>query len=148
MPMSPPTLPAASALSSSDDLIDLFYAMPAAYRNRGVWMMNGSTIGAIRKLKDTAGHYLWVDSLAAGTPPTILGRPVIEAADMADVATAASPIIFGDIAKAYRIVDRINLSVLRDPYSQAVNGLVRFHARRRVGGAVVKAEAVKKLTIQ
>lgn len=137
----------ASALTA-DGLIDLMHDLPAFYRNRGVWMMNGSTVGAVRKLKASGtGEYLWRDSLAEGNPPTVLGRPVIEAPDMPDVAANAFPVLFGAFADAYRIVDRINLSVLRDPYSQATKGLVRFHARRRVGGAVVKAEALRKLKI-
>ena len=70
---------------------------------------------------------------------------MIEAPDMDDVGSAAFPILFGDFNSAYRIVDKVAVSILRDPYSQATKGLVRFHARRRVGGDVVRAEAVKKL---
>jgi len=127
----------------ADLLITHVYSMPAYYRNRGVWMMNGSTLAAIRKLKDTSQGYLWQPSLAAGQPETILGRPVVEAPDMDDVGSGTIPIAFGDFNTAYRIYDRTSLSIMRDPYSQASNGLVRFHARRRVGGGVVMAEAVK-----
>ena len=128
-------------------LIDLFHSLPSAYRNVGVWLMNSKTIGAVRKLTTTPGVPLWIDSLAAGNPPTILGRPVIDCPDMPDVAANQFPIVFGDVASAYRIYDRVNLTLLRDPYTQATNGLVRFHARRRVGGDVVKAEAIRKLKI-
>jgi HK97 family phage major capsid protein len=72
---------------------------------------------------------------------------VVECPDMPNIGAGAFPIAFGDFAQAYRIVDRISLAVLRDPYSVATKGLVRFHARRRVGGQVVKAEAVRKLQI-
>jgi HK97 family phage major capsid protein/HK97 family phage prohead protease len=129
----------------ADTLITLMYAMPAFYRNAGAWMMNGNTLAAIRKLKDGQGNFLWQPSYQAGQPETILGRPVIEAPDMDDVGAGAEPIAFGDFARAYRIYDRVALSVMRDPYSQATNGLVRFHARRRVGGGVVLAEALRKL---
>ena len=57
------------------------------------------------------------------------------------------PIAIGDFQQAYRIYDRTALAVLRDPYSIATTGQVRFHARRRVGGGVVKAEAIRKLKI-
>jgi HK97 family phage major capsid protein len=40
------------------------------------------------------------------------------------------------------IVDRVNLSVLRDPFTQASTGNVRYLARRRVGGQVVLPEAL------
>lgn len=136
----------ASALKA-DGLIDLFYALAPFYRQRGVWMMNGKTLAIVRKLKDGQGLYLWGGPLAAGVPETILGRPVVEAVDMPDVGTGAFPVLFGDFASAFRIYDRISLSLLRDPYSQATSGLTRFHARRRVGARVVRPEAVRKLKI-
>jgi HK97 family phage major capsid protein len=130
----------------ADKLIDLFYSLKAAYRNRGTWLMNGTTLAAIRKLKDsTTNIYLWQPSLAAGQPETILGRPVIEDPEMPDVGSAAEPIVFGDIASAYRIVDRVSLSILVNPYLLATNGITRIHATRRVGGAVVQPAAIKKL---
>lgn len=130
---------------SADALIDLMYSLPPAYRNSGVWMLNGTSVATIRKLKDTTGQYLWQPGLIAGQPSTILGRPVIEAIDMPDVAAGTMPIVFGDFNSAYRIYDRVSLAVLRDPFTQAKNSLVRFHARRRVGGDVVRPEAIRKL---
>lgn len=133
---------------TADGLIDIFHIVPAFYRNGGVWAMNGKTMGAVRKLVTSGtGRPLWVDSLSPENPSTLLGRPVVEWPDMPDVAANAFPIVFGDVNSAYRIVDRIGLTVLRDPFSQAANGIVRFHARRRVGGQTVKAEALKKLKI-
>lgn len=131
-----------------DGLLSLFHSLPAQYRNRGAWMMNAATIGAVRKLKDTNGDYLWRESISEANPATILGRPVVEAVDMPDIAAGETPIIFGDFASAYRIVQRVGLQVLRDPYSVAAQGLVRFHARSRVGGRVVLGEAVKKLSME
>lgn len=131
----------------ANSLIDLFYTLPLFYRGAGAWMMNSTTVGAVRKLTTTTGYPLWVDSLAAGSPPTILGRPVIEAIDMPDIAANAFPIVFGNFNSAYRIYDRVGLTLLRDPFTQATNGLVRFHARRRVGGDVVLPEAILKLKI-
>lgn len=130
----------------ADTMIDAFYALPAAYRNRGTWMMNGSTLAAVRKLKDgTTGMYLWQPGLVAGQPETILGRPVIEDPTMGSVGSAAEPIVFGDFASAYRIYDRAAVSIMRDPYSVATKGLVRFHARRRVGGGMVLTAALRKI---
>ena len=63
---------------------------------------------------------------------------------MPDVAANAYPIAFGDFRRAYMIVDRVNLAVLRDPFTQATTGNVRYIARRRVGGQVVQAEAIVK----
>lgn len=129
---------------SADALINLLYALPATYRNAGSWAMNGTTLAALRKLKDGQGNYLWQPAYVAGQPETILGRPVVEMLDMPDVAADAFPIIYGDFS-AYRIVDRIGLTIKVDPYSLATNSMTRFHANRRVGGAVLQAARFRKL---
>jgi HK97 family phage major capsid protein len=126
-----------------DDLIAAFYDLPAFYRNRAVWMANGATIAALRTLKNGSGDYIWREAIAEGSPNTLLGRPIVEAPDLPDIGTGNTPIIFGDFQQGYRILDRVGLSVLRDPYTQQTSGLVRFHARRRVGGKVLKAEAMR-----
>jgi HK97 family phage major capsid protein len=132
---------------TADGLIDFLYALPAFYRNRSAFMMNSTTLAAVRKLKDGQGQYLWQPTVAAGQPSTLLGRPVIEANDMPDTAAGTTPIALGDFVSGYRIYDRVGMSILRDPYTLAAKGLVRFHARRRVGAAVAKAEAIRKLKI-
>ncbi|WP_170760408.1 phage major capsid protein [Ruegeria lacuscaerulensis] len=128
-----------------DELIALMYALPATYRNNGSWVMNAQTLAVIRTLKDGHGNYLWQPSYQAGQPETILGRPVIEAVDMPDIGADAEPIIFGDFKRGYRIYDRLALAVLSDPYTQRINGLVRYHARRRTGAGVVLPAAFRKL---
>lgn len=134
----------ATALAA-DALIDLIHKLPAAYRQRGTWLMNGSTLATIRKLKDGQGNYLWQPSYAADVPETILGRPVVEAVDMPDVASGEHPIVFGDFATGYRIVDRLALSILVNPYIRATDGVTRIHATRRVGAGVVQPRALRKL---
>ncbi|MDO8323071.1 MAG: phage major capsid protein [Phenylobacterium sp.] len=137
----------AATTVTADGLINILYNLPAPYRNKSTWMMNGTTLGAVRKLKDGNGQYLWMPGIAAGQPETILGRPVVEAVDMPDVGAGLTPIAVGDFKQAYRIYDRVGMSILRDPYTMATSGLVRFHARGRVAGDVVKAEALRKMTI-
>lgn len=130
-----------------DALMDLFHSLPGFYASNAVWGMNRTTIGIVRKFKDSAGWYLWQPSMADGQPATLLGRPVVELPDMPDVAANAVPVMFGDLKQGYRIVDRLSLSVMRDPYSVATTGQTRFHARRRVGGDVVKPEAIRLLKV-
>jgi HK97 family phage major capsid protein len=135
---------------NADLMIDMFHALPTAYAARATWAMNRSTIGKVRKLQNASG-YLWQDAITQGNPATFLGRPVVEMPDVPDTSEGDVgdnvAVIFGDFQSGFRIFDRVNLSVLRDPYSQQVNGLVRFHARRRVGGAVTKPEAFKFLKL-
>lgn len=131
---------------TADSLIALAYAVPTTYRGAGTWGMNSKTLGVVRTLKDGQGNYLWQPSYQAGQPETILGRPVLELPDMPDVAANAFPVIFGDFA-GYRIVDRLAMSILVNPYLLATNGLTRIHASRRVGGGVIQAARFRKLKV-
>ncbi len=129
-----------------DVLIDMFHKLPAVHAQNGVWIMNRNTLGVVRKFKDAQGRYLVLDGLTAGAPVTILGRPVVEAIDMADIAANSFPILFGNL-QGYRIVDRISFQLLRDPYSLATKGQTRFHARRRVGADVTHPDRFIKLKV-
>lgn len=133
-----------ATILAADPLITLLYALPAMYRNSGSWMMNGTSLATVRKMKDGQGNYLWQPSYQAGQPETILGRPVIEAVDMPDIASGAFPILYGDFS-AYRIVDRLAMSILVNPYLLATKGLTRIHATRRTGGRVLQAARFRKL---
>lgn len=135
----------ASALLA-DGLITLVHSIKADYARQGTFVFNRSTLAAIRKLKDTAGQYVFQAgmTLTGGVTNTILGYPYVEATDMPDVGAGNFPIAFGDFRRAYMIVDRINLAVLRDPFTQATTGNVRYVARKRTGGQVVLAEAIVK----
>ncbi len=139
----------ASTLGSApaDLLISLMYSLPVAYRKRGTWLMNGRTLATIRKFKDGQGNFLWQPSYQAGQPELILGRPVVEVPDFEDIGAGTEPIAFGDIATAYRIIDRLALSILVNPYILATNGITRIHATRRVGAAVVQPAAFKKIRV-
>lgn len=128
-----------------DALIALLYDHPAYYRKDGSWLMNGTTLGRVRTLKDGQGNYLWQPSYQQGQPETILGRPVVEAIDMPDVAPGEVPIVYGDLKEAYRIYDRVDMEVLVNPFARAAEGITRFHVRKRLGGGVVKPKALRKL---
>ena len=130
----------------ADGLLTLVHSIKSEYASNATFVLNRSTLSAIRKLKDTAGQYVFQAgmSLVSGVPNTILGYPYVEATDMPSVGAKAFPGAFGDFSKAYMIVDRVALAVLRDPFTQATTGNVRYIARRRVGGQVVLPEAIVK----
>ena len=138
---------AASAAISTDNLMDLVHGLKSEYAANATMMFNRATLGIIRKLKDTAGQYIFQTGFSgqSGAPNTIIGIPYVEAPDVADAASGAKSVLIGDFRRGYMIVDRVALSVLRDPYSQASTGLVRYLARKRVGGEVVLAEAMRVL---
>ena len=136
---------AASATAvTADELMDLYYSLKSPYRKKSVWVLNDSTIKAIRKLKDSNGQYLWQPSLTAGTPDTILGRPVKTSAYMPAIAAGAKTIAFGDFSY-YWIADRQGRSFKRLNELFAATGQVGFLASQRVDGKMILAEAVKVL---
>ncbi len=136
---------AASATAvTADELMDLYYSLKSPYRKKSVWVLNDSTIKAIRKLKDNNGQYLWQPSLAAGTPDMILGRPIKTSAYMPAMAAGAKTIAFGDFSY-YWIADRQGRSFKRLNELFAASGQVGFLASQRVDGKMILAEAVKVL---
>ena len=136
---------AASATAiTADEVIDLFYSLKAPYRKNAVWVLNDATVKQIRKLKDSTGQYLWQPSLVAGTPDTILGRPVKTSAFMPTAATGAKTIAFGDF-KYYWIADRQGRTFKKLSELYAANGQVGFMGTQRVDGKLILPEAIKVL---
>lgn len=132
---------------TADGLISLVHNVKSDYSRNGTFVFNRTTLAAIRKLKDTAGQYVFQAgmSLQGGVTNTVLGMPYVEATDMPSEGANTFPVAYGDFRRAYMIVDRVNLAVLRDPFTQATTGNVRYIARKRVGGQIVQAEAITKL---
>lgn len=126
---------------SADAFIDMIAAMKAPYRAGAVWAMNRSTMGAVRKLRDADDNYYWQPDFREGASGTILGFPVAEFNDMADIAANSLSIAFANFSVGYQIVDRIGVRVLRDPYTAKPE--VKFYTTKRVGGDVVNFEAIK-----
>jgi HK97 family phage major capsid protein len=139
----------ASTLGSApaDLLIDALTKLGTPNAANSAFMMNGKTLGMVRKLKDQQGAYLWQPSIQAGAPTTLLGRPVIEAPDMPDIGAGAFPIVVGNFREGYLITDRVDISVLVDPFTRATNGIVRFHGRKRTGGDVVDPTRFVKVKV-
>ena len=139
---------AASATAiTADEVIDLFYSLKAPYRKNAVWLLNDATVKQIRKLKDTTGQYLWQPSLVAGTPDTILGRPVKTSAFMPTAAAGAKTIAFGDF-KYYWIADRQGRTFKKLSELYAANGQVGFMGTQRVDGKLILPEAIKVLQMK
>ena len=135
---------ASAAAITLDEIMDLFYSLKSPYRRNAVFIMNDSTVKAIRKLKDNNGQYLWQPSVTAGTPDTILNRPVRTSAYMPAIAAGAKTIVFGDFSY-YWVADRQGRVFKRLNELYAATGQVGFMATQRVDGKLVLAEAVKIL---
>ena len=139
---------AASATAiTADEIIDLFYSLKAPYRKNAVWILNDATIRAIRKLKDNNGNYLWQPSLTAGTPDTILGRPVYTSSYVPTIAAGAKTIAFGDFSY-YWIADRAGRNFKKLTELYAANDQTGFVATQRVDGKLILPEAIKVLKMK
>lgn len=139
---------AASATAiTADEIIDLFYSLKAPYRKNAVWILNDATIKTIRKLKDNNGNYLWQPSLTAGTPDTILGRPVYTSSYVPTIAAGAKTIAFGDFSY-YWIADRAGRNFKKLTELYAANDQTGFVATQRVDGKLILPEAIKVLKMK
>ncbi len=139
---------AASATAITvDEIMDLFYSLKSPYRKNAVFVMNDSTVKAIRKLKDGNGQYLWQPSISAGQPDTILNRPVKTSAYVPTIAAGAKTIAFGDFGY-YWIADRQGRSFQRLNELYAATGQVGFKATQRVDGKLILSEAIKVLKMK
>jgi HK97 family phage major capsid protein len=97
---------------TADNLIDLHFSVIAPYRNSKscAWMMKDSTLGSVRKLKDSAGYYLFSPAATVGAPDTLLGKPIVTDPNVAAPALSAKSVIFGDFSRYFvRMVNGIRL---------------------------------------
>jgi HK97 family phage major capsid protein len=133
----------AGGLFTADNLIDLAYSLDgAARRLPGVgWMMNTASLGAVRKLKDTAGYYIFSPALADGNDQ-VLNFPVYENPAMASQASAAKSVIFGHLPSYYvRMAGGLRLD-RSDDYAFNAD-LVTFRASMRVDGNLPQTSHIK-----
>lgn len=138
---------ATSTSITFDDVMDLYYSLRAPYRNKATWLLNDSTVKAIRKLKDGNGNYIWQPSVKEGEPDRILNRPYRTSIYVPELAAGNRVMAFGDYSY-YWIADRQGRSFKRLNELYATTGQVGFLASERVDGKLILSEAVKTLDIK
>ena len=132
-----------AASNPSDTLIDLIYTLRAGYRQNTGFVMNRKVQAAVRKFKTSTGEYLWAPPATVGASATLMNFPITESEDMPDMAADSYSIAFGDFRRAYLVVDRMGIRILRDPYS--AKPYVLFYTTKRVGGGIQDFDAIKLL---
>jgi HK97 family phage major capsid protein len=128
----------ASANQGGDLLYDLFYSVIAPYRasQSAAWLVRDSTMAVLRKIKDTTGNYIFQPSMVAGTPDTLVGKPIYTDPFIPAIATGAKAIIFGDMSQFFiRIAGGVRFE-RSDDYAFA-NDLVTFRAILRADSILV-----------
>ena len=108
-------------------------------------MANGSSIGAMRKLKTSGGDYVFIPSIQPGTPDTLLGYPLIENPAMASVGSGARSVIAGHFP-SYYVRSVGGLQVARSDDYAFANDLVTLRFTWRVDGALPQTSHVKRFT--
>jgi len=136
---------AAATFPDTDRLIDLQHSLKSTYRNGAAWLMADATLAHCRKFKDGEGNYLWRPGLEVGASSTLLGKPVETDDNMPVIAANAFPIAFANFKRAYLVVDRVGIRVLRDPYTN--KPYIHFYTTKRVGGGLTMYEAIKLFKI-
>jgi HK97 family phage major capsid protein len=131
--------------NGADVLVDTLYRLKSEYRQAATWQMSSGSAAVVRKLKDAEGRYIWQDGIAAGQPPTLLGRPVVLNENLPGIEANALPIWLADWQRAYVIVDRKGIQLLRDPYTS--KPYVHFYATKRTGGGALDTRAAKAIKI-
>ena len=136
--------------ASVDGLIELQGSLKEAYQPRATFAMKRNTLTAYMKLKGTE-MYRFLNLQPAmgpqgqviGATLTLMEKPVVLMDDMPVVAANSLAVAYGDFSRAYTVVNRRGITVLKDPYT--AKGFMRYFTTKRVGGAVTNFEALKLL---
>lgn len=126
-----------------DCLMDLVHSLPAVYRKNGTFLMNRMTLSAVRRLKTESGEYLYQTRMSDKLEETLMGFPLVECDDMPGISPGSTAIAFADFQRAYLIIDRQGIQILRDPYS--AKPYITFYATMRVGGGIADFNAIRLL---
>ncbi len=132
---------------TADEVISLIYALKAPYRKNAKFLMNDSTVAALRKLKDGNGAYLWQPSVQAGQPDKLLGYDIYTSPYVPVMAAGAYAIAYGDFQN-YWIADRTGRTVQRLNELYSTNGQVGFVATERVDGKIILPEGIQLLKMK
>lgn len=133
---------ASGAWASSDPhlvLLGLPEKLKAEYRANSRWLMSRARLAEVMAFVDGNKLPIWQPSFQLGTPSNLVGFPVQQCEDMPAKAANSLSVAFGDFKRAYKIIARRGLVVLRDPLTK--KGWVKFYATARVGGDVADTEA-------
>lgn len=136
----------AGAAPTADELIDLLFKLKSKYRKNAVWVMNSGSAAALQKLKNGNGDYIWRDRLVAGSPDTLLGRPVYYLENLSDAAAGEPVLAVGDFKRGYYVVDHTT-GVRTRPDNITEPGFYKVNTDKYVGGGVVDSNAIKVLEI-
>lgn len=124
-----PEFDTATSTLTFDDMINIAGELKSGYNP--MYFFNRRTMAYLRQLKDQNDRYLWSGPFgdsASGAAATINGYRYSSAfIDMDDVDVANGfPVLFADMVRFYQIVDRTDITIIRDEYTRKVEGIVEY----------------------
>lgn len=131
-----------------DFLRSVVLSVKTGYLPGAKWMMNRATHDVLAQLKDSNGNYYINRNIAEAAGQRLFGHDIVINEDMDSIPTSTGSnavILFGDFKRAFQVVDRVGVSMMRDPYTNP--GSVMFYTRKRVGSMVLDASALKVVTV-
>jgi len=129
-----------------DGIVNLQAKLKEAYQPNAVFLIQRASVANVMQIKDGIGQPIFNMFAArdtgnnAGMETTIMGKQIYFAADVAAISSSALAMIYGDIRRAYQIVDRAGIRILRDPFTSKPN--VLFYVTKRVGGGREKLRGI------
>lgn len=133
-----------AATNKADKIVALQHSLKQRYRPGASFLTNDQTLAAMRQFKDGSGsYYLWNPDPSKGPSGTFLGSVVNVDDYMPDMAANSFSLAYGDWKRAYTIVRRRGIALIRDNVTK--KGTTKFNFTRRTGGGVTNFEAFKLL---
>ena len=134
----------------AEGVISLQNALKEPYQANAAFLMKRATFGDIMKIKSTSNyHFIGLQpSNKQGTTMelTLLNKKVVFCDDFQANGSGGNIVAaYGDFSRGYTIVDKIGLSVLKNPFR--TTGKVIYQVEKRVGGAVTNFDAIKLMDI-
>lgn len=132
---------------TADELISLQFSADGMVRMLpgSGYMVNTSTLGAIRKLKDSNGSYI-LDPVGPEGVSTILGRPVYENPAVASIATGNKAVFFGHWPSVKISTTGLQAAVSSEAFFES--DITAFRYVYRIGAGVANGASHIKFLLQ
>lgn len=134
-------------MTNFDKVITLQSTLTDGYDSQAMFFMNRTTLGKLKSLKGSDGHYIWKDTAAKGMPSSMVSgfledKEVVIIDTLPTIASGTVGILYGDMKSYYTIANREAMTVNVNIYDGMNTNDVNVYGTRRVGGAPVLPEAM------
>jgi HK97 family phage major capsid protein len=143
-----PEFDTATSTLTFDDMINITGELKSGYNP--MYFFNRRTMAYLRQLKDAVnGRYLWSGPFgdsASGAAATINGYRYSSAfIDMDDYNVSNGfPVLFADMMRFYQIVDRTDVTIIRDEYTRKKEAIIEYTMNKWcVGKPKVKEAGIR-----